>query len=135
MKRGGLGFIILVVFGGLLRFAVLPSSSSPSSSSLPQSQPTLAKATQINRKAEAKGTYLDRLGDRIKESFPTGDVNSRDEQDLADHLNVPRPVREHVRFVVAILPDPMRRKNKNDVARVERPVRKDQRRQASSEIL
>src|SRR3954462_1536812 len=98
LKRGGLGFTMLVVVGGFLRFV----SVSPSAVPLPQSQNTPRKITESKKRAESTGRFLDQLTVRIKESFPVADLSTAQQQELQAHLNVPQPVRYHVRFLVAI---------------------------------
>jgi hypothetical protein len=102
LKRGGLGLTILVVVGGFLRFV----SVSPSAVPLPQSQSTPQKIIETRKRVENRGRFRDQLALRIKESFPVGDLSTAQQQELLAHLNVPQPVRYHVRFLVAILPDP-----------------------------
>jgi hypothetical protein len=101
-KRGGLGLTALIVVGGILRFVSVSSSAVPS----PQSQHVSTGVTETRKRVESQGNYRDRLSARIKESFPVGDLSTAEQQELQTHLNVPQPVRDHVRFVVAILPDP-----------------------------
>ena len=100
MKRGGLAFTVLVVISGALRLAA-PGVSSSSQESQPSAP------TEGQTKTVPKGTYLEQLRGRIAESYPAADPTAQNDPALAGHLNVPQPVREHVRFVVAILPDPV----------------------------
>ena len=100
IKRGGIGLTFLVVVGGLLRFVSVSSSAARAR----EFQNTPTRAIETRKRVESHGNYLDQLGARIKESFPVGDLSVAEQQELKAHLNAPRPVRDHVRFVVAILP-------------------------------
>jgi hypothetical protein len=100
MKREGLFFTLVVAVTGMLRLAGPGTPSSvqdPPKSTLNESQP--------REKGVAKETYLARLHEQIKESYPA-DTATEIYPNLAKHLDLPESVRGHVRFVVAILPDP-----------------------------
>jgi hypothetical protein len=81
-------------------------SLSSSSASSPETKNSSSRATESTKRVQIHVNYLDRLGSKIKESFPVENLGLSEQQELSAHLNVPRTVREHVRFVVAILPDP-----------------------------
>jgi hypothetical protein len=102
MKREGLVFTILVVAGGVLRLA-----SPGTSASSPESQTSTPKEAQTKVRANPGEKYLEQLRGTIKESYPSADSTPQDGPDLNQQSDVPQPVREHVRFVVAILPDPV----------------------------
>jgi len=102
MKNGGLGVAILVVIGAVVRL----TSSSPATP-MQKAQLSTARALQTTQQARTGGSYPALLRETIRESFPAEEAAQPDDPDLDGHMNVPRPVREHVRFVVAIVPDPV----------------------------
>jgi len=102
MKNGGLGIAILLVIGAVLRL-ISPSPTHPTQ----KIQPATAGSLQTTQQSRNKESYLSLVREAIRESFPLDEEARPDDPDLESHVNVPRRVREHVRFIVAIVPDPV----------------------------
>lgn len=100
MKREGLFFTIVVAVTGVLRLAG-PGTQSP----VRETPISILEEPQTKAKTAAKETYFDRFRDRINESYPA-QTATQIYPDLAKHLNLPEPLRGHIRFVIAVLPDP-----------------------------
>ena len=102
MKSGGLGVAILIVIGAVLRLSgPIPNPS------MPKPQLATPGSVQPPQQARNTGSFLYLLRETVRASFPSDEDAQSDDAELENHMNVPRPLREHVSFVIAIVPDPV----------------------------
>jgi hypothetical protein len=100
VKRGGFALALLFAISGLLRVAG-PGAASP-----PRTEAKLNKA-QTSSEKPVTTAYPEDLRHTIADSYGEMTEELVDKRPLADHWNVPDADRPHVRFVIAILPDPI----------------------------
>jgi hypothetical protein len=100
VKKGGFALALLLAISGILRMA------GPGSASAPRSEGPNKK----NQTAPAKPmttTYPDDLRHTIQEFYGVWAEDHSSQTELAAHWNVPVGCSKHVRFVIAILADPV----------------------------
>jgi hypothetical protein len=101
VKRGGFALALLFAISGILRVAGPGSASPTRTETQAKKKPATSPALITNT------TYPDELRHLIEDSYGEFPADDEDKNQLAAHWNVPKPARPHVRFVIAILPDPV----------------------------
>ena len=105
MKRGGFAFAALLFISGILRIAG-PSSLPPPESSRPAAKQAV-KPLVSSGVVGPKGAYGEALAQLIADHFGCRNPIPKLVGDLELHWNVPPEARSGVRYVIAIVPDPV----------------------------
>jgi hypothetical protein len=100
VKRGGFALALLFAISGILRVA------GPGSASATHTEAQAKKKSAASR-APITTTFPDELRHLIEDSYGEFPADDEDRNQSAAHWNVPKPARPQVRFVIAILPDPV----------------------------
>jgi hypothetical protein len=110
VKRGGFALALLFAISGILRVAG-PGSASPTHTEAQAKKKSAASRApnraDLDTLNSITTTYPDELRHLIDDSYGEFPADDDDKNQSAAHWNVPKPARPHVRFVIAILPDPV----------------------------
>ena len=104
MKRGGLIFAAVLLISGVLRV------TGPASRPARQTAEAVLKGGEHSKsKAGPQGTYQQAIAAKIEEYYGVWKDDPKEAADLLAHWSVPAESksRENVKFVIALLPDPV----------------------------